>query len=249
MESPTTFITKICRGDAFNVHACFYTGTVSQFRAGASKDDYIIKLAAGEGLNYSAGDFIYVSENEVSTESDVTQVVGVNVDDISISRRLENSYTTDAQVEKVIVDLSDCAAGSLASPVIAKVRSAPGIVRHITTLIFHGESALEPALNQFIGIAKLPNGLLVRHVDGSSSNKALLRENTDFYEYFGSSNVSVLQKSPAGVWGINALWSYAVNTGCAIKLDGAAGDELQLVIQDDLTAISQLEVIAQGYVL
>ena len=59
------------------------------------------------------------------------------------------------------------------------------------------------------------------------------------------------EKAPAGVYGFHALIHLAGQTeyGVTVRLDGDDGDRAELIIQDDLTALTNLIIRGHGHIV
>ena len=103
--------------------------------------------------------------------------------------------------------------------------------------------------NTFGGIASLTRGIILRKSDGTKKNIANIKSNGQLKLH--TFNVSYSDKAPAGYYGLNFFKEFAgqENNGVAIRLDATAEDELLLIIQDDLTDLDSLHVVAHGHVV
>lgn len=101
---------------------------------------------------------------------------------------------------------------------------------------------------RFGGIAALTRGLVVRKVDGVYKNIFNCKTNGDFA--FRCDEVRYADKPPAGTGhGISIKKTFSIRHGCVIRLDGSTGDELQFIVQDDLTALSTCRAAVWGHVV
>ena len=104
-------------------------------------------------------------------------------------------------------------------------------------------SAMDDAL--FGGLTALTNGLVVRKkVNGVFSTHANFKYNGKFAD--SMYDITYADKAPAGSYGLRGRWTIEAS-GSIIRLDGANGDELQILVQDNLTGLSSLHWNAQGH--
>lgn len=100
---------------------------------------------------------------------------------------------------------------------------------------------------KFAGIAALTNGCVLRKRDGNYDNIGNVKRNGDF-SLFGCYN-EIVEKTGGGEYAFNSICQFGgqSNAGVTIRLDGSQGDEIELLIQDDLTAISNVYVVLIGH--
>ena len=101
----------------------------------------------------------------------------------------------------------------------------------------------------FGGIAPLLNGcvLRVKNPDGSFKNLFNFKDNGDIIKQ--GFDHSFLPNNGQGDRGFTAriTWGGQSKHGVVIRLEGSLGEELQLVIQDDLRGLSRFHLTAQGH--
>ena len=62
-----------------------------------------------------------------------------------------------------------------------------------------------------------------------------------------TTHVEFIQKVGGGDFATIATWPYFQNTGSIIRLDGNTSDKARTIVQDDLRALSKMEVVYQGH--
>ena len=102
---------------------------------------------------------------------------------------------------------------------------------------------------KFGGISALANGVVLRKVDGVYHNIFNIKTNGDFA--LRSFDVAYDDKAPAGSYGFRCRTTFAGQSkrGVTIRLNGTSGDELQILNQDSLGALSHFNAIVQGHVV
>jgi len=130
---------------------------------------------------------------------------------------------------------------------IYKVRPPAGVQWDINRVIIGMADDTAMDDGKFGGIASLTNGLVFRTKDGTYKNLFVVSDNGGFRER--SFDVLYADKAPAGTYGFGCRKSFNGQDkhGVALRLDGNTGDELQVIIQDDLTGLIKLAVVAQGH--
>ena len=56
-------------------------------------------------------------------------------------------------------------------------------------------------------------------------------------------------KVPAGVYALQARKNIRTINGNVIALNGATGDQFQVIVRDDLTALTEFSVQVHGYIV
>lgn len=205
--------------------------------------DTSFTAVAGHGI--TVGDLIYFKEDGRRTELECT-VVDTNV--ITLDGPLDYGYTTDASATRGDHDLA--VTGSLATPVVYHVTPPPGVRWDIVKLklFISDETAMDDG--KFGGMLRLANGVQLRQRNGSYYNIFNFKSNGDIAEHFDVPLV-YSDKAPAGEYGLRAQRTLGgpSGTGVTIRVDGDTNDEMQILVQDDLTDLLHFHIVAQGHVV
>lgn len=196
---------------------------------------------------FTAGNYITITEGSIR-ENDIRRVIssaGVPSHILTLASPLEQSYTTAAIVTLTSIDMGGVV-GSIASPIIYETGPPSDEVWHITNLSIVCADPTDPTVDKFCGLTALTNGVVMRMENGVKENLFNIRTNMDLYQYFGD-NIVKLQKSGGGDWMLSAMWHMKEHTGSIVRLNGATGDKLRLIIQDALTGQDDLFVVALGH--
>jgi hypothetical protein len=137
-------------------------------------------------------------------------------------------------------------AGTLAAPILYSYQPRQGNVEHIKRIIIgmvHGAAADD---SKFGSLTALTNGVIFRaYISGVYYNFTYWRSNYDII--LDMYNVIYTDKAGPGVYGTKALGSFS-DIDVAIRLDSAAGDKLEILVQDDLTGLDSFSIKVQGHV-
>jgi hypothetical protein len=139
-------------------------------------------------------------------------------------------------------------AGSIATPVVFEVAPTPqqigDIVRVILTIT--GNSAMD--FESFGDIPALTNGCVLRvnNGDGTYRNIYNFKDNNDIAAY--AFDTGYFENNGGNLRGYQArlTWGGQSKHGVVVRLDGSLGETIELVIQDDLTALNSMDWLAQG---
>lgn len=231
--------------ESFNLHARQATAVSQNVAAVVVAGTNTIEVV--DDSVFTINNYVTITEG-ATVESDILKIKSINAgaNTLTFDRPLENGYTTAAVVAEINKDLAS-ANGSIASPVDFLIAPPVGVIYHIHTILFIIIDGVQPTIEKFGGISALTNGLVIRQENGVVRNLVVLRSNSDMMEYFGGDEVNFIQKSGGGDWATYAIWHYEEHTRSIIRLLGDDGDSLKFRDQDDLTSLSEFEIIVQGY--
>ncbi len=146
--------------------------------------------------------------------------------------------------------IGDLAVDGALSPVVYHITPPAGVEWDITRLISHIEDSTAMDDGLFGGMGALTNGIVVRVNNGIYKNIMNVKTNGEFEER--AYNREYIAKPPAGTghaMNVRRTFAGQEKNGVTIRLSGDLGDELQIIIQDDLTDLDHFHCVAQGHVV
>lgn len=140
--------------------------------------------------------------------------------------------------------------GSLASPLIFEVQGTGSgdLEVDITRIMFTMILAGAPDDGLFGNLAALTNGLVLRRVDGEVRNLFNVKTNGDLANLAYDVDYTT-RTVPAGSYSVRCRYSLAGQDKHGVVVRLAAGESLEVWIQDDLSALSQFRIIAEGHIV
>lgn len=203
------------------------------------------------------GEFISLKEGTAFYQGEIITVtlISGNDYDLMMDSPLDFAFTTAAVCSLRDPDLSN-AVGTPGSPIIYDVspKNLVSTMRwDITRLLMSMVHTLAADDGKFGGIAALTNGILIRRKDSLFKNIFNAQTNGDMALH--AFNVDYSDKAGGGLFGtrVRRTFSGVEKAGVTIRLNNNAdpniADELQILVQDDLTALTKFEVVAQGHVV
>lgn len=230
-----------------NRYLANFTGTTSNLNANASAGDTSLTVVSDAA--FTVGDWINITEGTTEEPNflRVTDKPGGNV--LTLDRPIDNAYTTvtPAVVEIVVVNLATTL-GTLAAPISYKIQPPSNETWHILRLLVTITDDTPTAMTYavFGNIAALTNGVVVRR-DNNGVHHTLTnwKVNADFIEDAFDWDPDIT--SPSNEYGMKVRWSFS-KAESYIKLVGSTNDHIEILVQDDLTALDDFQIKAQGHV-
>lgn len=224
------------------------TGTDMTLAAAPTVNGYTALLSAGHSI--IAGDFISFVDLPGAKEVHryySGNVVSINTNTITLDTPIPYSFLP-ASTYVYERNNSMVVNGSVTTQVFSLTNPYPDAV-DITRIIIsiRDNSPMDDAL--FGGIPALTRGVVLR--------KKLDATGTEYQNYWNiktnggialrSGNLQYSTKAPSGYYGLNAVFPFSgmENHGVAIRID--TGQSIEILIQDDLTGLSEFRVLAQGH--
>jgi len=202
--------------------------------------DVTILVASTTG--FTVGDDVVINDLDGFRREYHFVITAISVNtSITLDRPTDRAYTTSAVIERVSENLA--VDGS--TTVISFIQPPPEEVWHITRIILSILDGTAMDDSKFGWIASLTNGVVIRE-NNSDGYHTLTdwKNNSDMIEDYYDLNYST--KASSGQFWLRGRWTFT-NAGAIIKLDGAQGDKLELLIQDDLTDLIHFGVKAQWH--
>lgn len=195
---------------------------------GITIGDYIAVFSVQNGIYYT-GNVLDINGNilTVDTPSDFNFIPG---DPFRYA------------IKKMNVD------GSI-TPQVFSLKSGEGldITIDVTRIIFHilDQSAMDD--NKFGGIPSLEKGIVLRKKDGTYQNLFNVKSNGEIGELAYDKEYD--NKAPAGFYGFTSRLTFAGQNKMGVAIRISQEDDLQLIIQDDLTLLDDFRIIVEGHIV
>ena len=207
----------------------------------AVPDELTVTLAPGHGV--IAGNVLTISEG---SHIFWAGVLGVVVDVITIDSPLDAAFTTSALVSVGNPNLN---VNGSATTQVAHVKPMAGSKWDITRIHMRIIDSTIMDAGTFGGRSALANGLVMRSSNGTNKNVGNAKTNGDLSLL--STSYAFDDKPPSGKFGFSTFHVFGGqgNVGVVIRLIGDDSDELQMLIQDDLTGLDSFKIMAIGHVV
>ena len=221
------------------------TGTSTTPSVAVTEGDTSITFTSVAGFVIGSEFRIYEGPISENGEITITNIVG-NV--VTLDRPVGNDFTTAAVIDEVLTNMA--VVGSLAAPQSFIIKPPVGTIWQITRILptILDSTSMDDGL--FGGIAALTNGVSLRAVTSAGRTIVFANWKTNGQMRSDMYNVDYLSKAPAGQFGLGGRWTFT-NAEVVAELDGDATSppqQLEVLIQDDLTGLDEFILKGQGRV-
>lgn len=165
---------------------------------------------------------------------------------LTLDSPINRIYTTAAHT--MVASVSDMAVNGSVTPVVFAIEPLPAQSGDITRVIVEILDDADMDFETFGGLTALTNGLVMRvnNGDGTYRNLWNFKSNGDItlqaFDYKFETNNGGGVRSFAS----RMTWAGQSKHGVAVRLDGALGEKLEIIVQDDLTGLSSMRWVGQG---
>ena len=207
-----------------------------------------ITLTAGHGLTTAsnAGDVIELADNADGSFFTQSEIVTVTGDVVLLDTPVNRIYTTAGST--ISHSLKGMNVDGSVTPQVFTIKPLSNQAGDITRIICEIRDGAAMDFETFGALVALLNGMVVRvnNGDGTYRNLYNFKSNGDIILQSFDHNFAV--NNGGGIRGFTARITFAGQSkhGVAIRLDGALGEELEIVIQDDLTGLTRMHWVGQG---
>ena len=137
------------------------------------------------------------------------------------------------------------------TPVIFGIRNSTGspvgLTVDITRIFITALTDNSVQLNEFADITALTNGMVLRKVDGNYYNIFNVKSNQDISALCYDLNITTV--TGQGQEGFTARLTFGGQSKVGVVQRLAPGEDLQVIVQDNLTAIADFRIVAEGHIV
>lgn len=182
-------------------------------------------------------------------------VVSVTDNNVTIDGPLDFPYPSGSYVDISETNLNKI--GTLGSPIVAGIRNnagtppPPGIILSvdITRIMFSCIADTAVDLSKFADIAILTNGLFMRKRDKTVHNIWNVKSNREMVGIMYDWDPYAATNPIQGVDGFGGRLTFAGQSKMGVTQRLSLEEDLEIFIQDDLSDITILEIIAEGSIV
>lgn len=229
----------------YNQFLHYDTATTTTLAADATAGTSTIVLSSAVG--FAIGDEIKIENGAQEPVFFVIKnLVGTTV---TLDTPTSITHLIGTTVTKIYTNIAQpgiTAGASIAAPIIYGSHIPVGTIVHITamTVIMTDGSAMD--FTTFGGITALTNGCVLRaNTNGALGSYTNWKSNSDMDT--DAFPVRYQTKVGGGLYGLSAIYNIKDSTDAIVYLNGSLGDSFQILVQDDLTALTSFKIKLQGH--
>lgn len=229
--------------------------------ADTATEDRTIELAASHGTLFGEVIELAVTGSTEFLQAEVIDPLGLaapgdpvvgNI--VTLDSPVNRVYTTTGSIAQR--STKDMLADGSVTPQVFSILPLPDQSGDMVRIILElrGSAGGSMDFTKFGSATALLNGCVfrIKNADGTFRNLFNIKSNSDFIRQ-GFDSTFLEPKGGNTITGFigRVTWGGQTKHGVVIRLDGALGEELQVVVQDDLTVIgnTRFELTAQGHEL
>lgn len=216
--------------------------------ADASIDDTEIEVTSATGI--VVGQYVALF-NPTAVRFSFFHVLGVVSTTITVDSPLDYPYPSGTYAD---FGSHDLAVNGSVTPRVFGLRGSGtptgvDLTVDITQITLTAATVTAVDLIKFGDLAALTNGIVIRQRDGAYYNICNLISNQDIANVFGTFT-PILATNPAQNYdGFTAIYGLSGQNRIGVVIRLAVGEDLELIVQDNLTGLVSFEAVAQGHVV
>lgn len=207
-------------------------------------DTYTITLTDATGL--TAGDKVKMEQDHDNPCFYSGYIKSINGNVLTLNVPMDCVFSNDNDAKLYEVENNMASIDGSTTRQIYSFTNPCEVPLDINKLLFKMITETQPDMGKFGDITTIVNGVVIRHkyIDGTYHTIGVFRNNgelfllTDENEFFDASR--------RGVYGIGAVAKYngLENNGVVIRIE--QNESLEVLIQDDITDITDFKIMAKG---
>lgn len=228
------------------VHEQFHqhTTTTTTFATNATAGDTSITLANATG--FAVGNYLHLEDGVIeNNHPQITALVGTLA---TLDRPLDNNYSIGDTITKTLQSMN--VVGTLASPQSFKVNPPANEVWHLEHIAMEMTHATAGDNGLLGNLPALSNGVVMRVYDGATGKfRTISNWKTNSGIVLDGYTVSYAARSGGGgAYGTNANGNIYDNSGAVIRINGATGDYIEILVQNDLSSLLSFRQRLLGHI-
>lgn len=196
------------------------------------------------------GSILCLKESQSFYQGIILSVVANSTNwDVTLDTPIDFAFTTSANASERTRDMNVDGSSTSQTFIVSPVNLASGTKWDIVRVTFAMLDSSSMDDGKFGGLTALTNGMLLRVKNGITKNIFNVKTNSELaIETF---DLAYADNAPGGQYGLRCRRTFGGQSknGVTIRLEADTSDELQIIIQDDLTGLDDFRCVAQGHVV
>lgn len=231
-----------------NRYAANFHGHTTTLLVAATAGDTSISIQGDDYVSFAVNDRLFLSGGGPIQENSfpiITAKPGSPV--LTLNKPLDYAYPIGSAVQHVVIDASSDV-GTLADPIVYRLQPPFGITFNVKGAILTMAMNSAGDYSKFGDIVGgLTNGVVARgNINGQLITRTSFRTNLDI-DVDTSEPLVFHDKAGSGDFGIVATYVFE-KFGAFIPLNGSNGDYFEILIQDDISSLTEGQMKFHGYI-
>jgi hypothetical protein len=177
-------------------------------------------------------------------------ILSISDDTLTVDTPLDSTFPDSSFVDFTRTNMNVDGSATVQTFGVRGVSASPiGVTVDITRIIIHCQAASAVDLASFADISALTNGLVLRVRDGRNFNIFNVKSNGELAALMYDWTPYLATNPQQGVDGFLGRLTFAGQNKIGVALRLEPGEDLEFLIQDDLTGVDLLEVTAEGHIV
>ena len=217
--------------------------------APAVKGAYTIDVTTTTG--FVDGKYIILFHPGSENFSVYTQIGAVATNTVTLDTPIDFAYPSGTFVDAAITDMSVDGSGVVRVFGLRGVGAPPGvdIKVDITRIIFSCIASSAVDLSLFANITALTRGLVLRKRNDTTENIFNVKSNGEIAGVMYDLTILAALNPVQGIDGFTGRLTFAGQNKIGVAIRLPIGEDLEILVQDNLTGITKLEITAEGHIV
>jgi len=209
-------------------------------------DDTVINVVSSTGM--VIGQYVSVL-SEPDNRFYLAKILDINTNAITMDTPLDFAFPIGSGVAFRSADMN---VNGLVTPQVFSVRGDVadiGVEIDITRIIISMTCDGVVTYPKFGDLLPLANGIVLRRKNGVYNNIFNLKSNAEIAGIMFDMNIYSASNPQQGFDGLNARLTFGGQSKLGVVIRIAAGEDLQLIVQDDLSGLLAFEIMVEGHIV
>lgn len=221
-------------------------GTVTTLAQNASVDSRVINVTNVTD-NIFVGTYIIIASGGIGRFY-TGEVLSISGNLVTLDTPIDFNFSSGFPVIPTTRDLNVDGSVNTQTFFVGTTGMQSNLTFDITRVMIHFKTSTAVSLATFGDLPSLTNGLVLRRMDGDIRNIFNVKNNGDIANLAFDYDPHLATNPAQGQNGANFRYTFAGADKHGVVIRLSAGEELQALVQDDLTSLQEFRIIAEGHI-
>ena len=208
----------------------------------------VIQVTSAAGMQVG---YTLLFRNPLANRYGFAKIITINA--LTITLDSPADYAWPAASTTIGTSITNMAVNGNVTPQTFSIRagSSPQIATtaDITRMIFSATCTSAVDLSLFGNLPALLKGIVIRHSNGIEQNLFNIKKNLDLATLAYDFSVYSATNPAQGLYGFTCRLTFAGQNKMGVVIRVAPDEDLECIIQDDLTGLTSFNIVAEGHVV